>query len=96
MTRRNGQCDVSVVDSGPGIPESARARVFERFFQVDAARARDNATESGGAGLGLAIARRIAEVHGGQVDLVETRPGRTEFRFSVPVDGAAVATAASE
>lgn len=85
MTRRNGECLVAVVDAGPGIPESARARVFERFFQVDTARVRHDDTQTSGAGLGLAIARRIAEVHGGRVELVESREGRTEFRFSVPV-----------
>lgn len=85
MTRRNGECDVAVIDSGPGIPEQARGRVFERFFQVDAARVRPDATQTSGAGLGLAIARRIAEVHGGRVELVESRAGRTEFRFTVPV-----------
>lgn len=85
MTRRNGECDVAVVDAGPGIPEAARARVFERFFQVDDARVRHDDTQTSGAGLGLAIARRIAEVHGGRVELVESRAGRTEFRFTVPV-----------
>ena len=85
MTRRNGECEVAVIDSGPGIPDEARGRVFERFFQVDAARARPDVTQTSGAGLGLAIARRIAEVHGGRVELVESRAGRTEFRFTVPV-----------
>ena len=85
MTRRNGECDVAVIDSGPGIPDDARARVFERFFQVDAARVRHDDTQTSGAGLGLAIARRIAEVHGGRVELIESRAGRTEFRFTVPV-----------
>jgi two-component system OmpR family sensor kinase len=88
MSRRNGECDVAVIDSGPGIPDDARARVFERFFQVDAARVRHGDTQTSGAGLGLAIARRIAEVHGGRVELVESRAGRTEFRFTVPVQSA--------
>lgn len=88
MTRRNGECHVAVIDAGPGIPDEARARVFERFFQVDAARARHDNSQTSGAGLGLAIARRIAEVHGGRVELVESRPGRTEFRFTVPVPSA--------
>lgn len=85
MTRKNGQCDVAVIDTGPGIPEEVRARVFERFFQVDTARARHDNSQTSGAGLGLAIARRIAEVHGGRVELVESRAGRTVFRFSLPV-----------
>lgn len=85
MARRGATCEVSVVDAGPGIPADARERVFERFFQVDSSRGRHEGSKTSGAGLGLAIARRIAEVHGGRLELVESRPGRTEFRFAVPV-----------
>ena len=85
MSRHNGECAVAVIDAGPGIPAEARARVFERFFQVDASRARHDNSQTSGAGLGLAIARRIADVHGGRVELVDSRPGRTEFRLTVPV-----------
>jgi signal transduction histidine kinase len=53
----------SVLDDGPGIPVSERERVFERFHRTDPARTRS----AGGAGLGLAIVRAIAEAHGGQV-----------------------------
>jgi signal transduction histidine kinase len=53
----------AVVDDGPGIPPPERERVFERFHRVDAGRSRTN----GGAGLGLAIVRAIAEAHGGEV-----------------------------
>ena len=84
MARTNGRVDVTVADSGPGIPAEARERVFERFYRVDTARARSETTTTSGAGLGLPIARRIAEMHGGQVELVASAPGRTEFRFSVP------------
>jgi signal transduction histidine kinase len=85
MSRRNGECAVAVIDNGPGIPEEAKPKIFERFFQVDAARARHDNSQTSGAGLGLAIARRIADVHGGRVELVDSRAGRTEFRFSLPV-----------
>jgi signal transduction histidine kinase len=53
----------SVLDDGPGIPAAERERVFERFHRTDPARTRS----AGGAGLGLAIVRAIAEAHGGQV-----------------------------
>lgn len=54
---------IEVLDEGPGIPETERSRVFERFYRADAARA---ATD-GGAGLGLAIARWIVDLHGGDI-----------------------------
>ena len=75
---------VTVTDAGPGIPEADRARIFERFVRLDAARSRVDDTATSGSGLGLAIARRIAELHGGQLDLGESRPGHTEFRVSLP------------
>ncbi len=62
----------TVLDDGPGIPASERERIFERFHRTDAARSRD----SGGAGLGLAIVRAIAEAHGGGVRATETASGR--------------------
>jgi two-component system phosphate regulon sensor histidine kinase PhoR len=67
----------TVTDNGPGIPRKALERVFERFYKVDRARARDG---SSGTGLGLAIARHIVEAHGGRiwVDSVEGK-GATFF-----------------
>ena len=76
---------ISVVDNGPGIPPEVHERVFERFFRVDVARSRSEASATSGAGLGLAIARHIAELHGGQLELVKSRPGWTEFRVALPV-----------
>ena len=92
MRRTGHQVDITVVDEGPGIPPEAQGRIFERFFRVDAARSRAEETATSGAGLGLPIARRIAEMHGGRLMLVESRPGRTEFRLSLP-GAPAVATA---
>jgi len=79
-----GRCAVSVVDHGPGIPTDAQGRIFERFFGVE--RAPERASTTVGAGLGLAIARRIVELHGGNLELVGSRPGLTEFRFTLPVE----------
>ena len=64
-----GQVTVSVTDTGPGIPLADQARVFERFYQVDKARAR-----AAGVGLGLAISKEIVEAHGGRLS-VESQPG---------------------
>ena len=57
------------------------ARIFERFHRVDPARA----AETGGAGLGLAIVRRIARLHGGEVALTSAKPRGCRFDFSIPM-----------
>jgi two-component system phosphate regulon sensor histidine kinase PhoR len=72
-----GGIEVSVEDTGAGIPPEAKDRIFERFFRVDKARSR----ELGGTGLGLAIVKHIAEAHGGCV-FCESVPGQGA-RFSV-------------
>ncbi len=87
LSRRDGAYEISVVDAGAGVPPGARERIFERFVRLDEGRARhetNGAGDTGGAGLGLAIARRIAEMHGGRLELAESRPGRTEFRATLP------------
>jgi two-component system OmpR family sensor kinase len=61
----------AVIDDGPGIPASERERVFERFHRTDPGRARS----AGGAGLGLAIVRAIAEAHDGYVRAVDSGDG---------------------
>jgi signal transduction histidine kinase len=86
----NGHFNVSVADTGPGIPEHERARIFEQFHQVDSSltKAKD------GTGLGLAIAKQIVEMHGGRIWVESTLgkgstfqmelPTRTSFRKRVP------------
>jgi two-component system OmpR family sensor kinase len=86
MTRHGDMVTVSVIDSGPGIPAEAMDRLFERFFRAETSRPRHEDEGSGGAGLGLAIARRIAEAHAGKLELVSSRPGHTEFRLSLTVE----------
>lgn len=61
---------VAVTDCGPGVPEGALQHLFEPFYRVDAARAR----ETGGAGVGLAICQRIVELHGGTVRARNNEP----------------------
>jgi two-component system OmpR family sensor kinase len=80
-----GQVDgagvVEVRDHGPGIDPQHAARVFERFYRVDASRTR----ESGGAGLGMAIVAAIVAAHRGHVSLSETPGGGTTVRVAVPL-----------
>ena len=72
---------IVVEDHGIGIPPEHAARIFERFHRVDPARA----AETGGAGLGLAIVRRIARLHGGDVTLAPAKPQGCRFAFSIPM-----------
>lgn len=77
---RNAESVVAVCDEGPGIPAEHRDKVFDRFYRVDKARAR----ASGGAGLGLSIARWAVELQGGRIEL-ETEAGRgCQFRIVLP------------
>lgn len=77
------QAFLSVADQGPGIPSADRERIFDRFFRVDEARARDN----GGTGLGLAIAKWAVELHGGDITATEGSGGGSEFRIALPKEG---------
>lgn len=81
-----GGVAVSVSDSGPGIPAEEQARVFERFFRGDRARAGD-----GGSGLGLAIAREIVEAHGGRIEVASAPGEGTTLRVWLPTGGGAQA-----
>ena len=73
--------ELSVADTGPGIPAEDHGRIFERFYRVDTARSR----ALGGTGLGLAIVKHAAVVHGGEVHL-ESEVGRgTTFRLLLPL-----------
>jgi len=78
----SGQAQVLVRDSGIGIPEGELGLIFERLYRSDQARSR----ETGGAGLGLAIARWITEMHGGTI-VAESRKGAgSVFRVSLPAE----------
>ncbi len=78
--RRDGEAVVEVEDTGIGIPEAARARIFERFYRVDRGRSR----ETGGTGLGLAIVKHTAEGHGGRVTLRSEVGKGSTFTLSLP------------
>ncbi len=83
----SGAVRVSVTDRGDVIPPEALPYLFERFFRVDASRAR----QSGGAGIGLAIVRELVDAHGGRVGAVADEGGATIwFELPVAVAGSAV------
>jgi signal transduction histidine kinase len=71
---------IAVRDEGLGIPVESLPRVFERFYRVDRARARDG----GGSGLGLSIAKAIVEAHGGEIALRSKEGQGTTVRFTLP------------
>ncbi len=71
---------IAVRDEGPGLPPDELQRVFEPFYRVDASRSRD----TGGSGLGLPIARSIAEMHGGSLVLRNRPQGGLEALLVLP------------
>src|SRR5262249_563792 len=79
VSPRDGHAFIRVSDEGEGIPENDRQRIFDRFVQLDSAR------RSAGVGLGLPIARWIAEVHGGSLDLEASGATGSTFRIVLPL-----------
>jgi signal transduction histidine kinase len=73
--------EVSVSDTGPGIPAGDLPRIFERFYQVDKSRARGR----GGAGLGLSIAREIVAAHGGEITAESIVGVGSKFTVRLPI-----------
>jgi len=80
-TRQDNFVEVAVVDTGEGIPAEDLPLIFDRFHRVDKSRTR----ATGGSGLGLTIARRLVEAHGGTIQ-AQSEPGKgSRFSFTVPV-----------
>ncbi len=84
-SRDAAELTVNVADTGPGIPDADRTRVFERFYRVDKHRSR----EMGGTGLGLAIVKHIVALHNGRVGVESTEGQGSRFWFTLPLSGAA-------
>jgi signal transduction histidine kinase len=81
LTRLDGAACLTVRDSGPGIDPADAARVFQPFVRLDAARTR----QTGGAGLGLTIARSIVLTHGGTLTLDSTPGAGCRFTIRLPL-----------
>lgn len=75
-----GLLELVIEDSAPGVPADKQARLFERFYRVDASRNR----ASGGSGLGLAICRNIVQAHGGQIAASDSPLGGLRIRIELP------------
>ena len=72
---------MKIIDSGPGIPEESLPHIFNRFYRADSSRSR----EYGGTGLGLTIAKRFIEAHGGTLTAANAPPSGAEFTISFPL-----------
>jgi signal transduction histidine kinase len=84
--RADGTVEVSVADNGPGIAESERIKVVERFYRGDASRG------TPGVGLGLSLAQAVAKLHGSVLEFSDQAPG-LRVAFTVPLDAAAAVPA---
>jgi len=86
LDRENGangeEVVIRVSDSGPGVPDEALGKIFEPFYRLDDARNR----QTGGAGLGLAIADRAIRLHGGHVRASNRKEGGLEVEMRIPTD----------
>jgi len=76
----NAMFCVAVADTGPGIPASEQARIFNEFHQIDSS----NTKKKGGTGLGLAIAKQIVEMHGGRIWVESTVGKGSTFQMEIP------------
>lgn len=75
---------ITISDTGIGIPKEQQAKIFERFYRIDKARSRKHETLMSGAGLGLSIAKWIAEIHQGNLELVSSDETGSIFAINLP------------
>jgi signal transduction histidine kinase len=81
LSPKNGDIAVRISDTGPGIPEEELPHIFNRFYRLDKSRKR----ESEHSGLGLAITKRILELHGRPIEVSSLLNSGTSFTFQLPV-----------
>ncbi len=73
------KCYIQVIDTGKGIPDSEKEKIFDRFYQEDSSR-----SQKGHFGLGLSIAREICHTHGGKISVSDTNGGGSTFTIRLP------------
>ncbi len=86
MNARRTAIEFRVADTGIGIPDEEKTRVFDAFYQVDSSSTR----EAGGTGLGLSIVRRLVDGHDGVVRITDNTPQGTVFIVTIPVKRATI------
>ena len=82
---------ITVDDDGPGVPESERARIFERFARLEDSRSRD----AGGAGLGLAVVSVVVRRLGGTIEVIDAPAGGARFNVRLPAAEPSIGTSSS-
>jgi len=88
LSKKAGEIVLTVANGGRGIPPAARPHVFDRFFRADEARTHGTVLHGSGSGLGLSIARWIAELHAGRLELTEASASTTVFTVTLPLEPA--------
>jgi signal transduction histidine kinase len=81
LAAENGTARVLVDDEGPGVPAGDRERIWERFWRLQ----RDRGSAVAGTGIGLAVVRELAELHGGRAWVEDAPAGGARFVIEVPV-----------
>lgn len=81
LSAKQGRCQLLIDDTGPGLNESQRKHLFERFYRVDESRGRS----AGGTGLGLSICKNIVEAHGGRIFAEKACAGGLRIRIDLPI-----------
>ena len=80
LTPKEKNISVQISDTGSGIPEEELPHIFDRFYKVE----RTRGLESGHSGLGLAIAKKMLELHGRSIDVTSSSGSGTSFAFQLP------------
>ncbi len=81
VMKESSQCVIEIEDNGPGIPDSEKLNIFERFYRLDDSRARD----TGGTGLGLAISKEAILLHNGTIGVSDASEQGSIFRIELPL-----------